>query len=389
MEQKTKFIIIGAAGVLLISLFLFLQASAGKQGILTENQNLKNKLGELNAQFKNLDIELRNSKSRFDSLNADVSKASQARQEAEARLEAANREKQVLVEKIKELQQQPPQQQVQAAQQVFATGTNDEYWAQVLKKKTDLELQLDSIRNELRSLKNANDRLMREKGALEMEITNLNNDREELKRQIEYNQKVTDGITQELVRERNDKMRIFNNMKSIKTENSVLMRQLKSVNSKKAELEKKMDSLQQENSGFQRKFGEMETILTDRMSQIDSLKNKLDVAATGAAPEEAQQKKGPVELPPIVVRPQTEKTSIKQDVPSASPSGKVLAINRENSFVVINIGQDTGINAGDGMKVYRDDKEIARLEVIQVRREISACDIKSESSSIRIGDTVK
>lgn len=393
MEQKTKFILIGAAGLVLILLIFLVQASSGKQGIINENQNLKSKLGELSVQLKNMDNELRNSRNKVDSLNSDISRATQARQDAEARLEAANREKQALNEKISQLQQQPQQQPQQQAERTFVPATNDEYWAGILKKKQDLELQLDSIRNELRSLKSANDRLMREKGALELEITNLTNDREEIKRQTEYNQKVTDGITQELVRERNDKMRILNNMKSMKAENAALMRQLKSVNAKRAELEKKIDGMQDENAGFQRKFGEMETMLSDRMSQIDSLKGKLDVAASsGAAPAMDAQapRKAAVELPPIVVRPQTEKASVKQDAPASSiPTGKILAINRENSFVVINMGQDTGINAGDAMRVYRDDKEIARLEVIQVRREISACDIKSESQPIKIGDTVR
>ena len=41
------------------------------------------------------------------------------------------------------------------------------------------------------------------------------------------------------------------------------------------------------------------------------------------------------------------------------------------------------------LSVYRDSKYIARLEVIQVRKDISAADIKDQWSKVVVGDTVK
>ncbi len=68
---------------------------------------------------------------------------------------------------------------------------------------------------------------------------------------------------------------------------------------------------------------------------------------------------------------------------------KVLSVNRDNNFVVIDLGEDSGVKAGRTFKVYRDKRLIAALEVIRVAKTVSACDIKDETSPIKIGDTVK
>ncbi len=392
MEQKSKFIVIGLAGFALICLFLFIQAVSTKESLVQENQSLKNELATVSNKLKRMEGEINSSRNRISSLTADLERAVQEKRDIEGQIESLQREREELVDRLKRRPEPQPEPQIiqQAAPQAA-----DAYWAGILKSKTSLELQLENLRNELRNAQTTNERLAREKSSLELELTNLNNDREELRRQLEYNQKVTDGITQEIVRERNDKMKMSNNLKSIKGENTVLMRQVKTLDSRKSELEKRVESLQQENAAFQKRFTEMEAMLTDRLTQIDALKNKLDDASAAGAGEAAgkEKKDGPVELAPIVVRPQPEKAQKAlqgQEEPSSSEAlGKILAVNRDNNFVVINLGRDAGINTGDVFKITRDDKDIGRIEVIQVRREISACDIKSENVPIKIGDKVR
>ena len=57
--------------------------------------------------------------------------------------------------------------------------------------------------------------------------------------------------------------------------------------------------------------------------------------------------------------------------------------------MVIDLGKDSGIKLGDTFKVYREDKTVATLEVIQARQSISACDIKEEITAIKAGDIVR
>ena len=52
-------------------------------------------------------------------------------------------------------------------------------------------------------------------------------------------------------------------------------------------------------------------------------------------------------------------------------------------------GEEAGIKNGDALRVYRSDRPIANIEAIQVRRNISACDIKKQGAVIKIGDTVR
>jgi hypothetical protein len=73
----------------------------------------------------------------------------------------------------------------------------------------------------------------------------------------------------------------------------------------------------------------------------------------------------------------------------AATAGKILSVDRDNNFVVIDLGIDVGIKIGDTFQVYRGDRIIATIEVIQARRGIAACDIKKEYLSIIAGDTVR
>jgi hypothetical protein len=105
---------------------------------------------------------------------------------------------------------------------------------------------------------------------------------------------------------------------------------------------------------------------------------------------------GGVDLPPIVVNGTKNQTfSLVDEVqPQESDSlpgfnGKVVSINEDNNFIIVDIGEKSGLRLGDSLSVYRDSKYIARLEVIQVRKDIAAADIKDQWSKIIIGDVVK
>jgi hypothetical protein len=169
----------------------------------------------------------------------------------------------------------------------------------------------------------------------------------------------------------------------------MLSRQLQSLNSRKVNLDQKIQELQDSKSSLERRISEMEVMLTDRVSQIDNLKTRMEsVRGDAVVPVAVQSKKESVELPAIVVKPQPDKPSDSGN-PDAGLSGKVLAVNKENNFIIVDLGQDSGIKVGDMLKVYRGTKPIAGVEVIQIRHNISACDIRREATPIKIGDTVR
>ena len=70
--------------------------------------------------------------------------------------------------------------------------------------------------------------------------------------------------------------------------------------------------------------------------------------------------------------------------------GSIISINESNNFVITDLGQEnSSVGVGNRIKVYRHSNQIATLEVIQVRRDICAADIKDKSVELRVGDTVK
>jgi len=392
MEQKTKFIIMGLGVFLAISIFIALQAYTTKEQIRRERDTLVSDNATLNQK---IDFSLRDNqklKEKLDSLNNDLIKISQEREEirgqkdelqkqkeaVQVRYETIAKERDELVEKLKakpaaEEKKEPP-------------VSTDAYWAGVLKEKAQLSMVAENMRSELSALKIKNDQLSRDLG-------NLSREKDELEQGLNYNQKMFDSMASELVLERNAKRMLQESSKSLKNENMLLRRQLKGLSSKQAELEDKFVKLQREKTDIDRRFNEMADVLEDRLSKVSEIKQQLATVRSGSGGEiniaqpEKEEVKESVELPPIVVRPQSEKITPEETL---STQGRVLEINKENNFVIIDVGEESGVKTGDTFQVYNmEGQAIATIEAIQVRAKITACDIKKETTPIIVGDTVR
>jgi hypothetical protein len=382
MEQKIKFIIIGLIAVLTVSLIFNVATFSAKQAVARERDKLKEENASLAKKVEDSLKENKSLQEKINLLNQNIDRLSKEKEEVFKKLELLEKTRQELVKQVKALKEQGQEQTVPSGM----SQTQDAYWAGILKSKKDLELQLDNLRNELKTAQINNEQLDKQKSSLELEVNNLSREKEEfmrqadyVKKQLEYNKKIMDTTTLELVAEKNDKMQIEETLKTIKNENAILRRQLKNLNDRKISLEKKLAEAQAENTTLENRFTEMDILLKDKMLQVDRLSKQI---ATGQNEQE-----GPVELSPIVVRPQSEVTKASE----APRQGRVLAVNRENNFVVIDLGDEGGASrVGDVFHVYnKEGKLIATIEVIETRRAISACDIRKETAPIKIGDVVK
>jgi hypothetical protein len=131
-------------------------------------------------------------------------------------------------------------------------------------------------------------------------------------------------------------------------------------------------------------------VIQDRINEIWSIKQTLDQKIT----QMSQVKDKNVELPPIIVN--ASGRGAAAEVPAASAVAdavdqrhKIISINQKNHFVIVDMGQAHGSTIGRQLKVVRAGKEIATLEVIQVRKDISAADIKDQKASVQVGDQVQ
>ena len=83
--------------------------------------------------------------------------------------------------------------------------------------------------------------------------------------------------------------------------------------------------------------------------------------------------------------------------PQASPqanealSGKVIVVNKEYNFVVIDLGRKSGINTGDIFTVLRDNKKLGEVKVEKVHEAMSAANMVSANmkDNVKEGDQVQ
>jgi myosin heavy subunit len=390
MEQKTKFIIMGLGVFLAISIFITLQTYTTKEKIRREREELININTSLGQKIDATMQDNQKLKEKMDSMNNDLNKISQEKADIQgqkdelerqkegiqARYESIAKERDELVEKLKA--------QPAAEETKEAPVSTDAYWAGVLKEKTELVMVVGNMRSELSALKIKNDELSRDLG-------NLNRERDELEQQLNYNQKMFDSMASELVLERNAKRLLQESSGSLRNENIILRRQLKGINRLQSEMEHKLVKLQAEKSDIEKRFNEMADVLEDRLSKVNEIKQQLGAVRSGSGGEIAiaqpEKEKEFVELPPIVVRPQSEKITPEETLLA---KGRVLEINKENNFVIIDAGEESGVKMGDTFQVYNlEGQAIATIEAIQVRPKITACDIKKETTPIIVGDTVR
>jgi len=390
MEEKTKFIIMGFIGILVVSLFINFQVYSSKQEVVRERDILKNDNMSLAKKAEESLKDNRRLEDRIGSLNDDFEKISKVKDELARKVEFLNKEKEDLVKKIKS--QVAPvaaavsPQGIEEPRVSIALGAEDIYWAGVLKAKKSLEVQMENVNSQLKTMQINSEQMKKDKSVLDLEVKSLIRDKQDLKRQLEYNQKLIDSLAQELVREKNDKFETQTTVASLKDENEVIKRQLKSLNVRKINLESKVTDLQREKFDFENKLTVMDSVLKDNITQMDGLKRQFEAAQKEKLMALVEPQKESVELPPIVVRPQAE---LPKEAASAFTTGKVLTVNEDSGFVIINIGEDAGLRMGDTFQVYRDNESIATIEIIQLRPNISACDIKKSTGIIRSGDIIR
>ena len=391
MEKKSQFILAGLIFVGLTFGYLYFTTQNSKQLLLKERDELAQENESLNAKVEKLTKEVQQRQGQVSSLSKDLEDIGAERDELQDKFSLVNKTKDELSNKIKTMQKQLASQQQQQQPSAPSSGQyTDAYWATVLKTKTDLEMQLASARNEMKVLNINNEQLQREKSSLDLTVDNLERDKEDIKRQMEYKQKMMDSIAQELVMERNDRLQMQVLLKTVKNENAALMRQLRTLNNHKIDLERKLKNLKDAKVSVETRVSDMENMLSGRLSQISELRDQIEAIRAGQAipvSETLMQKSQSVELQPIVVYPKIEAAS--PETAGAPEAGKVVAVNRENNFVIVDLGENVGVKAGDMFQIYREGNWVATVEVIKVSKTVSACDIRKEEAPIRINDMVR
>ncbi|MFT7538226.1 MAG: chromosome segregation ATPase [Lysobacterales bacterium] len=270
-------------------------------------------------------------------------------------------------------------------------ASTDEYWASVLKQKAELQVQLDTVKDEFSTISLEIVELKQANADLQIELDDFQHNKGEIEREIKYKSDLVNNLSLELARAKNDKKFVADRVDQLNQENGTLRKELKKLVSVKGSLEKSIIRLAGDKKVMSKKLEQTDSLIQSKIDEIWDIKDSLDQNFKSSR---TTVQSNEIELPPIVVNSSgggLDKAAVAFNLDQTTPGfdGRVVSMNEDNNFVIVDIGESEGIRLGDMISVYRDSKYIARLEVIQVRKDISAADIKDQWSRVQVGDIIR
>ncbi|MBI5024116.1 MAG: hypothetical protein HZC18_03850 [Candidatus Omnitrophica bacterium] len=382
-----------------------------------EMKGLKDQLAQETGEKSKSKSTIEGLQKRVEELLAQISEATADRDKWQSRLEEIKKERDELVVKLQEKPQvvykerepeavaqtsEPVQQAsnnpatqapmpaaVSADAAINLSNTNEKYVAQLLREKTALEVGIDKLKADLSrhsleivDLKQANENLRMDLDAIQQEKQSVADD-------IKEKEEMVNRLSLELARAKNDKQFVARKVDQLTKRNMRLRQNLKQLAAAKMALEKSVVQITQEKDGMNRKLEQAEAVLQNKIGEVWDIKDSLDRSFNVV--KEKPKAANEVELSPIIVSAQGAAPAVPADTRATKPGfeGKVMSVNEQNNFVIVDIGEKRGLRAGDTLGVYRGVDYIARLEVLQVRPDIAAADLKEQSAQVKVGDTVR
>ncbi len=379
---------------------------------VVDNKALQDKLNDVEKAKAKMEERLKTVDADMEALNTKIKQLTQERDEWQKRVDEIKKERDDLLVKVqekpepqivykyiekeateeeKEGQVQPPEGQGKedGVYKIESVTEEDEsYWADVLKGKAALALEVEKLTEELSKSSVEVVELKKQNSDLQLELSSVKNQKEGIERDIKYGKDLSDTLSLELARSKNDNKFLNNRIGKLNEENNYLREQMKQLTSTKIALEKSIVRLQDEKKEVEKKLLETENVIQSRIDEIWQIKESLDKSFQTTKPGMTNE----IELPPIIVSAQEsggESTDESRKETGPGFQGNVVSVNEENNFVILDLGEAEGIKIGDALSVYRGTEFVAALEVIQVRKDIAAADIKNKVAKILIGDEVR
>lgn len=184
-------------------------------------------------------------------------------------------------------------------------------------------------------------------------------------------------------------------LRGIENKIETLSRELEQETNEKQQAMAKIDSLAKELEEQKRLRSEIEGEL--KQAKEDAIKTRDQLRALSSEKKdlearfgELEKKEKGIELGKIVVG---QETSQKEAVGLTEPSpakmgqeGKVLVINKDYNFAVLNLGSKDGVNIGDVFSVYHNNKYVGDVQVEKVHDSMSAAGFQAEAVKNKISE---
>jgi len=347
-----------------------------------DNTRLLGERRQLQEKAARLEKELSDLKSRKEEIEGELTKAQQEKEELLTKYNELLKERDALVEKLSAQHKVSVQEQKPSEGVSVQPAGQEEYWSDFIKIKAQLEVKVDNLNKELLDTKNKLADLDKTNKELEIKIDELTKEKERLTNEIEFRERTLSIMSRDLVSEREARQTAIEELNKLRSQNVSLKRELVLANKEKMQLTNSIKEALENKDSLEKRLAEIDRILREKSITLGQLQEEMRTVVKGASPFVSKDTAS-VQLPPIVVKPQATATL-------KNLKGEVIAVNNEEKFVIVSIGEKHGAKVGMQLVVYRGDKQIAVAEIIEIRNEISAADIKEVLSGYTInkGDTV-
>jgi septal ring factor EnvC (AmiA/AmiB activator) len=136
-----------------------------------------------------------------------------------------------------------------------------------------------------------------------------------------------------------------------------------------------------------------------QLTELEGKKNLLE-SKIGDLEQNTKKEDSDVELGTIVVAPETQApaatkvtsatkktaTSVSQKALASPSEGKVLVVNKEYNFAVINLGSKDGVAMGDVFYVYHNNKYIGDITLEKIHDSMAAAGFASSNIEKKIAE---
>ncbi len=269
------------------------------------------------------------------------------------------------------------------------------FLVKLISEKKGFEADVEGLKRTVEESRDELVRITEERNALESRIEEIQAAKVQLEDRLQKEQGKITTMTEALDKERAGRLSVAEslseNFSRVKREKEALQSELSRVTQEKIELEQEMDQVRDRVQEINQKRDELATqvkeinqVLETRLREINQIRETYEKTI-----DETRQivrvERDVVELPPIVVKgsspppestPETSTLAVsKEPVIGEAKNGKIVVVNRQHNFVVIDLGRDSGIEEGMRFHVFRDGQELGLLKVTEVRQKISACDV--------------
>jgi len=227
--------------------------------------------------------------------------------------------------------------------------------------------------------------LQKERGktlTLQTELNDVKTKQKIVEAKLEDSKKVISGMEQKII---DAQVQIDTLKRQLEQEKVDKQQAVSKASQLQAELDKQKElrsELEKKYSDAQEDTAKIQIQLNDLNIKKAALESKIKDLETKSEQLEQRQPQGQgVDLGTVVVgggtpgaaaAPVGTTAPIGTQKKAAGPEGKVLVVNREYNFAVINLGNKDGISVGDIFKVYRGTKELGEIKIEKIHDSMSA-----------------